>query len=110
MFRILGQSNPAATTLTNVYTVPKGAMTFVRRIYVANRSSGSVAFRLSVARNLAADSAEQYLYYDKSCPANDTIILENITLLAQDIVRAYAASQNLSFNVFGEEIPIEETA
>lgn len=106
MFRILAQSNPAATTLTDIYTVPKGAQTFVERIYVANRSGGAVAFRVAVARNQETDNSKQYLYYDKSCAANDSVILENITLLAQDIIRVYVASQNISFNVFGEETVI----
>lgn len=110
MIRLLSQSNPSATSLTDIYITPHGVATFVERIYVANRSGGAVAFRLSVARNGAADSNEQYLYYGKSCPANDTVVLENITLRAGDIIRGYVASQEISFNIFGDERSIADGA
>lgn len=99
--RVLGQVALAATTLTNVYACPSYAE--ISSIVVCNRKAGAVAVRISVAVAGVADTNKQYLYYDKSVGANDSIIIENITLGIGDIIRAYAAEAEISINVFGEE-------
>lgn len=103
--KVLAQSNPSATTLTAAYTVPGATSTVVSSIVVTNRSSSSTTFRISVAVAGAADSNEQYLYYDLTIPGNDTFIATiGGTLAATDVIRVYAAAATLSFNVFGTEI------
>lgn len=104
--KVLGQSNPSATTLTAAYTVPASTKTTVSTITVANRSGTSTSFRISIAKAGAADSLEQYIYYDIAIPGNDTFAATiGITLEPTDVVRVYATLATLSFNVFG----IEET-
>jgi hypothetical protein len=46
--KVLGQSNPAATTLTTLYTVPAGKETVVSSISVANLTATAATFRLAV--------------------------------------------------------------
>lgn len=104
-FKILGQLNPSAGVLTDLYTVPASTSATVSSIFVANRSSVGVGFRISVAPGGTADSLEQYLYYDIVIPANDSFATTTgITLSATDVVRAYAASASLSFTICGVEI------
>jgi hypothetical protein len=102
--RILGQAAPAAGVLTDLYTAPSRAV--VSSVTVCNRSGvNDTLFRLSVASGGAADSPEQYVYYDLPLLAADTFIATvGITLAAGDVVRCQSASGEVSFNLFGVEI------
>jgi len=103
-YKVLGQSNPLATTLTDLYTVPASHEAVSSSIVVCNRSSTATSFRISVAIAGAADSDEQYIYYDLEIAGNDTFIATiGMTLQATDKVRVYAADATLSFNLYGNE-------
>jgi hypothetical protein len=103
--KILGQSNPAATTSTDIYTVPSSTSTTVSSITVCNRSTTGTTFRISVAIAGAGLSNEQYLYYDVPIQGNETFVATvGITLATTDKIRVYATNNTLSFNVFGVEV------
>jgi hypothetical protein len=102
--KVLGQSNPAATTLTDAYTVPGATQAVVSSIVVANRGAAT-SFRVSIAIAGAADDNKQYIYYDIAIGANTTFAATlGITLGAADVVRVYATLATLSFNIFGVEL------
>jgi hypothetical protein len=104
-FKVLGQSAPAATTLTDLYTVPAATSVTSSSIVVCNRGTTTAKFRVSVAIAGAVDANAQYLYYDRSLPANDTFTATlGITLAATDKVRVQADTANCSFNLFGVEV------
>lgn len=104
--KILGQVSPNATTETSLYTVPASTTTVVSSIVVCNRSAVVVTFRVSISQGGGATANKDYLYYDVLLPPNDTFIATvGITLAATDIIRVYASTANLSFNLFGEETP-----
>jgi len=103
--KILGQSNPSATTNTNLYTVPDKTQTTISSITVAETSGADATFRIAVRVGGATLSGlSQYIAYNKTVPANDTIsFVIGITLNQTDIVTVYASSANVAFNVFGCE-------
>ncbi len=102
--KVLGQSDPAATTVTTLYTVPDKTMTTVSSIVAANRTGSAITFRLSVHVEGAAADDKQYLYYDKSIAANDSLtIVIGITLNQTDVVKVYTSAVDMSFNMFGCE-------
>jgi hypothetical protein len=105
IYRILGQQNPTATTLTDIYTVIKPVRSAIlSSISVANRSATPTSFRISVAVNGAVDSLEQYIAYDTPIAANDVMSFNlGITLAQGDVTRVYATLATLTFNVFGLE-------
>jgi hypothetical protein len=103
--KVLGQSSPNATTLTDLYTVPAATSIVSSSIVVCNRSGTSTSFRISIAVAGAANDNKQYLYYDVPIAGNDTFIATiGITLAATDIIRVYATLATLSFNLFGAEV------
>ena len=103
--KVLGQSAPSATTLTDLYTVPGGASAVASSLVICNRGSVNTTFRVSIAIAGAGDASAQYLYYDHIVPGNSTFILTiGITLEETDVVRVYAGTGNLSFNLFGVEV------
>ena len=102
--KVLGQSIPSATTLTDLYTVPGATQATVSTLTVCNQSATPTSFRVSVAQGGAADDPSQYLYYDVAIPANDTFAATfGITLNSGDVVRVYATLATLSFSLFGVE-------
>jgi len=104
-YTILGQSKPAAATLTDAYTVPGATEATVSTLVVSNQSATATSFRISVASGGAADTSAQYLYYDITIPGNDTFAATmGITLAATDVIRVYSTLATCSFNFFGVEI------
>ena len=102
--KVLGQLDPSATTTTTLYTVPDKTMTTVSSIVAANRTGSAITFRLSVHVEGASADDKQYLYYDKSVAANDSLtIVIGITLNQTDVVKVYTSAVNMSFNMFGCE-------
>lgn len=104
-YQNLGQSNPSATTLTDLYTVPALTSTVVSTISVCNRSATPTSFRLSQALAGAADSLEQYVAYDVPIGANETIwFTGGLTMATTDVLRVYATLATLTFQAWGTEI------
>lgn len=103
--KVLAQSAPSATTLTDIYTVPASTSTIVRCMTVCNRSSTATTFRVSVAIAGAADTNAQYVVYDRNLDGNESCVISlPITLAATDKVRAYVGAATVSINLFGMEI------
>jgi len=105
VYKVLGQSAPAATTATALYTVPAATEAVISTIVIANRAATAGSFRLSVRPNGAAQADQHYLAYDVPIAANDSTTLTlGITVDATDVITVYASSGDMSFNVFGSEI------
>jgi hypothetical protein len=104
-YKVLGQSNPSATTATTLYTVPAATQTIVSTITVCNQTSTAGTYRVAVRVAGAALAAAQYVAYDVSLPGNatDTLTL-GVTLGATDVVTVYASAATFSFNAFGSEL------
>jgi hypothetical protein len=103
--KVLGQSAPLAATLTPIYTVPAATSTTVSSLVVCNRGVGADSFRVSIAIAGAADANAQYLYWNLPLGASDSYIATiGLTLAATDVVRVYAGTANLSFQLFGVEV------
>lgn len=104
-YKILGQSNPAATTLTDVLTVSGGSQVIVSTITVANLEGSANTYRIAVRDGGASIDNAHYVAYDTTIPANDTVALTlGITLGETDVISVYASDTNLAFNVYGVEI------
>jgi hypothetical protein len=104
-YKVLGQSNPAATTATTLYTVPAATQAIVSTITVCNQTATAGTYRIAVRVAGAALAAAQYLAFDVSLPGNatDTLTL-GVTLGATDVVTIYASAATFSFNAFGSEL------
>jgi hypothetical protein len=103
-YKVLGQSNPAATTATTLYTCPAATQTVISSITICNQST-SGTYRIAVRPNGATLSLEHYVVFDATISANSTVAYTlGITIDASDIVTVYASSASMSFNAFGSEI------
>ena len=104
-YKVLGQSNPSATTATTLYTVPSATQTVVSTVTICNQAATAATYRIAVRVAGATLSASQYIAYDVSLPANasDTLTL-GLTLNATDVITVYASTATMSFAAFGSEI------
>jgi hypothetical protein len=103
--KVLAQANPAATTSTNLYTVPALTNTSISSITVCNRSATPTTFRVSVAVAGAALADTQYIFFDQAIDGNSTFIATiGITLNAADVVRVFSGAATLTFIAFGVEV------
>jgi glucose-6-phosphate dehydrogenase assembly protein OpcA len=105
--KVLGQSNPAATTLTSLYTVPSAKEAVVSSISVANLTATAATFRLAVRPAGASIANQHYIGYDITVGASDsTIITVGLTLATTDVLSVYASTANVAFQAFGDEASV----
>lgn len=104
-YKVLGQSNPSATTATTLYTVPSSTQTVVSTIVVANLAATAATYRIAVRVAGASLANSQYIAYDVTVGANDSTALTlGVTMNATDVLTVYASSANVTFTAFGSEI------
>ena len=104
-YKVLGQSNPSATTATTLYTCPAATQTVISTITVTNQAGTSGTYRIAIRPNGATLATEHYIVYDATISANSvTAYTLGITIGASDVVTVYASSGDFSFNAFGSEI------
>jgi hypothetical protein len=104
-YRVLGQSNPSATTLATLYTVPAATSTIVSTLAVANLSASAITFRVAIRPAGATVANQHYIAYDAAVAANDSVFLTlGVSLAATDVVSVFASSVNVAFSLFGSEI------
>lgn len=104
-YKVLGQSAPAATTATTLYTVPSATETVISTISVCNRAASAGTFRIAIRPDGVTLANEHYIAYDSPIAANDTLFITvGATANTSDVVTVYASSANMSFAAFGSEI------
>ena len=105
IYKILGQSAPAATTEVDLYTVPASTDAIVSTVTVCNRGTAAGTFRVYVSPAGAATANANYIIYDAPLGAKEFLAFTlGITLDATDELRIYASSADFSFNAFGTEL------
>lgn len=105
IYKVLGQSNPAATTATTLYTVPAATNTIVSTISVCNQAATAGTYRIAIRPAGATLAAQHYIAFDSTVTANNTTMITiGVSLAATDVITVYASSANMSFSAFGTEI------
>jgi len=103
-YKVLGQSNPAATTATTLYTVPSATSAVVSTLTITNLGL-STTFRVAVRPAGATLANQHYIVYDSTINAGAAIYLTlGVTLATTDVVTVYAGTANLAFSLFGSEV------
>jgi hypothetical protein len=105
-YKILGQSNPAATTETVLYTSPALTSAVVSTITICNQTATAATYRIAVRPSAdGSTAAKHWIVYGATVGASDTTALTlGLTLAAGDTLRVYGSTANLSFSAFGSEI------
>lgn len=105
--KILGTSDPTATTNTNLYTVPATTDTLVRKLWCVNRGASKITVRIGIdvggaGTNTPSDA--EWIYYDLPLkPGQSLIDGDEFWLAATDDLVVYASVSDASFGASGEE-------
>ena len=103
-YKVLGQSNPAATTLTTLYTVPSATSAVCSTLAICNLGV-STTFRVAIRPAGASIANQHYIVYDNYINQFDTVFLTiGMTLATTDVVSVYAGTANVAFTLSGSEI------
>ena len=101
---VLAQLDAAATTEETFYTVPALTQTTCSTLVVCNRTGAAKTFRVRIKVGGAANNDKQFIYYDRSVAANDSLMtVIGMTLGEADVMVTYASATGLSFTLFGVE-------
>ena len=107
-YKVLGQTNPSATTETQLYLVPLATSAVVSTITICNQASSAATYRIAVVKSGGSTSpaaAASWIVYGATVAASDTTALTlGLTLATGDQIRVYASTATLSFNAYGSEI------
>ena len=109
VYKVLGQSSPAATTATVLYTVPANKQTVISTLSICNRASSDATFRVIVQKAAEQSSIldKQYFAYDTKVFKNDTTsITVGMTLATGDRIQVYGLTDYVTFQAFGSEMSI----
>lgn len=102
--KVLGQSAPAATTNTDLYTAPSATQAIVSTLSICNRGT-STTYRVAVRPAGATIANQHYVVFDGVAEQYNTVLLTlGVTLAATDVLTVYAGAATLSFSAFGVEI------
>jgi hypothetical protein len=104
LVQVLGQVEPAATTVTTLYTVPALRTAVTSTLVVCEKGAAAATYRIAVSVGGAAIYDSQYIAYDAALTANESKFLTiGLTLGAGDVVRVYASTADVTFSLFGVE-------
>ena len=104
-YKILGQIADASANDVALYLVPASTEAIVSSIVVCNRENAANTFRIATKTDNSTVATTDYLAFDTSIAANDTVTLTlGITLQAGAEISVGSSDANVTFNAFGTEI------
>lgn len=105
LYKVLGQSAPAATTLTTLYTTPALTDTIVSTINVANLGSVQDTIRIAIRPAGAAIANQHYIAFGVPLAAGAVLQLTSgFTLDTTDVISVYSTTGTSAFSAYGSEI------
>jgi hypothetical protein len=104
-YKILGQIADASANDVELYLVPASTEAIVSTIIVSNREAASNTFRIATKTDNSAVANTDYIAYDATVGANDSITLTlGITLETGAEISVGASDANVTFQAYGTEI------
>ena len=99
------QLEPAAQTLSTLYTVPSATQAVISNIHACNLGGTSASIRVAVRPGGTSIADQHYLFYGLTITANDTVEFgHGITMDAADVLSVWSSSGSVSFNLSYAEV------
>ena len=103
-YKILGQVADASANDVELYLVGSGKEAVVSTIVICNREAAANTFRIATKTDNSAVANTDYVAYDSSINANDTITLTlGVTLQTGAEISVGASDANVTFQAYGTE-------
>ena len=105
VYKILGQANPNANTLTDIYDVPNSNSAVISTVSFCNSNLTSNAFvTMYAVKSGEQPSANNMITNRAILPMMDTLIFTiGMTLASNDRIVANVTTGSISASVFGSE-------
>jgi len=104
-YKILGQVADASLNDVELYLVPASTEAIVSTIIVCNTEAAANTFRIATKPDNSAVADKDYIAYDATIEANDTITLTlGVTLETGAEISVGASDANVTFQAYGTEI------
>jgi len=98
------QIEPAATTLTALYTVPTVSVSKIVTIIACNKGAAADYIRIAQSVGGGAIADKDYIYYDLAVASTDTFVLTTPVFgNTGDIIRVYSTTGDTSFTLHAQE-------
>lgn len=102
----VAQSNPAATTDTDLYTVPASKEAVISTVCVAN-TGADASFRIAVRPSGDTLDDLHYIVYEATLPAGESKFFTiGLALATTDVVTVRASSADVAFSAFINETDV----
>ena len=99
------QVEPAANTLTTLYTVPADTQAIFSAINVCNTGSANATFRIAFRPGGAALEDKNHIIYDATITGNDTYMInQGMSMGATDVLSVRASTASVCFVGFYAEV------
>jgi len=99
------QGTASTSTYATLYNTPAATEAVISSIVVCNQGSTAIDFRIGLDATEGTPGASEFLVYDSTVAANDTIALTlGICLDASKYIRISSSSNSCSFTAFVSEI------
>ena len=105
VYKILGQANPNANTLTNIYTVPQSNSAVISTVSFCNANLTSNAFvTMYAVKSGEQPSSNNIITNQAILPLKDTLIFTiGMTLGSNDRIVANVTTGQIGASAFGSE-------
>ncbi len=105
VYKSPAQLEPAAQTLSTLYTVPADTQAVVSNIHACNLGMTSASIRVAVRPDGAAISDQHYLFFGLTVTPFDTIeFAHGVTMDASDVLSVWSSTGSVSFNLSYAEV------
>lgn len=99
------QGTAGVTTYATLYEVPAAAEAIVSTIVVCNTANAPATYRIGLDDTAGTPGASEWLVYDATVPANDSIFLTiGASLNAGKFIRVSSSANTVTFTAFISEI------
>lgn len=99
------QGTASVSTYATLYTVPASTEAIVSSIVICNTAASPATYRIGLDETEGTPSASEWLVYDATVPANDTIALTlGVSLDSGRYIRVSSSANTVTFSAFVSEI------
>jgi len=99
------QGTAAVGTFATLYTTPAATSAVISSLVICNQSSSAITVRIGLDATEGTPGASEFLVYDASVAANDTLILTmGLAMAASKYLRVSSSANTCSFTASVSEI------
>ena len=99
------QGTAGVTTYATLYEVPSATEAIISTIVICNTAAASATYRIGLDDTAGTPSASEWLVYDATLAANDTVTLTlGVCLDAGKFIRVSSSANTVTFSAFVSEI------